>query len=148
MLELCLSYRARGAARGHPVPNALLCLAALQGPRLPQEQEPAGASPGAPARLPPADIPVPEHPQVRAGRDQPCLGHSGDIVGAGRGLGVGLERCVSEGSARITFLRSPLTHSQVKTALLQAGLRHPGPSCLPEGMPGWNGGTWCGGPAV
>lgn len=65
-----------------------------------------------------------------------------DIVGAGRGRGVGLEGCVSEGSAR-TSLRFPLTHSQDKTALLQAGLRHP--NHLPEG---WDGGSWCGGPAV
>lgn len=59
-----------------------------------------------------------------------------------------LESCVSEGSAGITFLHFPLTHSRVKTALLQAELRHPNPNHLPEESPGWNGGTWCGGPAV
>lgn len=62
-------------------------------------------------------------------RRGPCQ----DIVGTGRGFGVGLESCVSGGSARITFLHFPLSRSQVRTALLQAGLRHPNPNCLPEG---------------
>lgn len=59
--------------RSCDIPNALLCLAALQSPHLPKEQEPAGASLEgmrrlrAPARLPPTDVPVPEHPQVRDG---------------------------------------------------------------------------------
>lgn len=62
---------------------------------------------------------------------------------------MGLESCASERSAGITFLHFHLTHSQVKTVLLQADLRHPNPNHLLEGTPGWNGGgTWCGGPAV
>lgn len=108
-MELHPSHTGLGGLPGATLSlMSLLCLPALQGAHLPQEQEPAGAPPGAPARLPPADIPVPEHPQVRAGGSSrgwvtqrgPCQ----DIVGAGRGLGVGLERCVSEGSAELSFL--------------------------------------------
>jgi len=98
-------------------PRAILSLtprsAALQGPRLPKEQEPAGAPHegirglGAPARLPPADFPVPEHPQVRAGgrrreggqaaavagSPEGSLGPRPGVVplGTGWGLGVGME---------------------------------------------------------
>lgn len=114
-----VACRARGPIR-HPIPNTLLCLPALQSPHLPKEQEPAGAPLegmrrlGAPARLPPADFPVPEHPQVRTGQVPamagslegslgPCWGVV--AVGTSRGVGMGMESRSSEGNALEGFVQ-------------------------------------------
>lgn len=70
---LGLGYLPSLGDRSCAIPNILLCLPAHQSSHLPKEQEPAGASLKgmrrlrAPARLPPTDVPVPEHPQVRDG---------------------------------------------------------------------------------
>lgn len=125
----------QGTAPGHPSPNALLCPPALQGPHLQKEQEPAGAPLegmrrlGAAARLPPANVTVPEHPQVRAG-ERRREGRAG--VGWGWRVtarkekpwrvswGSALPRCLPGTSSHRCFVRWGVVLSPVCVGLSQA----------------------------